>query len=323
MTTRKMKICILDGYSVNPGDLDWGAMKKLGNVTVFDRTLPSEITERAANAEIVLTNKVPFDANTMDSLPKLRYIGVLATGYNIIDIKAAGERGITVANIPAYSTMSVAQMAFAHILNITNRIGKYAQEVAEGKWSACPDFCFWNAPLTELAGKTIGIVGLGNTGMATAEIALAFGMKVAALTSKTADLLPEGIRPVTLDELLATADIVSLHCPLTDTTRNLIDRTAISKMKPSAILINTGRGPLVNEADVAEALNCGRLAAFGADVLSKEPPADGNPLLTAKNCYLTPHIAWATVEARIRLMDIAVENVRQFIAGESVRNRIV
>lgn len=317
-----MRICILDGYSLNPGDLDWSPVERLGDVTLFDRTPADKIVERAADADIVLTNKVPFSADTLRQLPRLRFICVLATGYNIIDTEAAARQGVVVANIPAYSTMSVAQMAFAHILNITNHVASYAREVADGKWTNCPDFCFWDSALTELAGKTMGIVGLGNTGMATARIAVALGMKVVALTSKSADTLPEGITPAPLDDVLASADVVSLHCPLTPSTRHLINAASIAKMKPSAILINTGRGPLVDEQAVADALNGGRLAAFGADVLSQEPPRGDNPLLSARNCFLTPHIAWATLEARTRLMSTATENVRQFIAGEPVANRV-
>lgn len=317
-----MKICILDGYSLNPGDLDWSPVERLGDVTLFDRTSADKIVERAADADIVLTNKVPFSADTLRQLPRLRFICVLATGYNIIDTEAAARQGVVVANIPAYSTMSVAQMAFAHILNITNHVASYAREVADGKWTNCPDFCFWDSALTELAGKTMGIVGLGNTGMATARIAVAMGMKVVAMTSKSADTLPEVITPAPLDDVLASADVVSLHCPLTPSTRHLINAASIAKMKPSAILINTGRGPLVDEQAVADALNGGRLAAFGADVLSQEPPRGDNPLLSARNCFLTPHIAWATIEARTRLMSTATENVRQFIAGEPVANRV-
>ena len=291
-------------------------------MTLFDRTPADKIVECGADADIVLTNKVPFSADTLRQLPRLRFICVLATGYNIIDTETAARQGVVVANIPAYSTMSVAQMAFAHILNITNHVASYAREVADGKWTNCTDFCFWDSALTELAGKTMGIVGLGNTGMATARIAVALGMKVVAMTSKSADTLPEGITPAPLDDVLASADVVSLHCPLTPSTRHLINAASIAKMKPSAILINTGRGPLVDEQAVADALNGGRLAAFGADVLSQEPPRGDNPLLSARNCFLTPHIAWATLEARTRLMSTATENVRQFIAGEPVANRV-
>lgn len=316
------KICVLDGYTLNPGDLSWKRLKNLGTCIIFDRTRPDEIVQRAAGAEIVLTNKVVIGAKEMDSLPTMKYIGVLATGYNVVNIAEASRRGIVVTNIPAYSTMSVAQMVFAHIMNITQHVTDYAREVSSGKWTANADFCYWNAPLMELAGKTIGIIGLGHTGMATARIALAFGMKVVAQTSKSADKLPEGIVPVALDQLFAESDIISLHCPLTESTRNLINKDTLAHMKRSAILINTGRGPLVNEKDLADALNQGIIAAAGADVLSTEPPAADNPLLTARNCFITPHIAWATTEARTRLMDIAVENVRQYLAGEPVTNAI-
>ena len=318
-----MKICILDGYSLNPGDLDWSPVERLGDVTLFDRTPADKIVERAADADIVLTNKVPFSADTLRQLPRLRFICVLATGYNIIATEAAARQGVVVANIPSYSTMSVAQMAFAHILNITNHVASYAREVADGKWTNCPDFCFWDSALTELAGKTMGIVGLGNTGMATARIAVAMGMKVVALTSKSADTLPEGITPAPLDDVLASADVVSLHCPLTPSTRHLINAASIAKMKPSAILINTGRGPLVNEQDLADALNNGTIFAAGLDVLSQEPPRADNPLLTARNCYITPHIAWATTEARERLMNMAISNLQAYIAGtpENVVNK--
>ncbi len=321
-TNHDMKICILDGYSLNHNDLDWAPIQALGDVEIYERTPVNLIVERAADADAVLTNKVPFSAETLSKLPKLKFIGVLATGYNIVDTVAATQRGIVVANIPAYSTMSVAQMVFAHILNITMSVSTYAKEIADGKWSQCQDFCYWNTPTVELAGKTIGIVGLGNIGMATARIALAFGMNVIAVTSKSQDAIPEGIRSESLDYVLDNADFISLHCPLTEATKNLIDAASIAKMKRSAILINTGRGPLVNEADMAAALKAGRIAAFGADVLSVEPPTADNPLLSAPNCYLTPHIAWATVEARRRLMAIATENVRQFVSGEVVKNKV-
>lgn len=317
-----MKIVVLDGYTLNPGDLSWNELNRLGEVTVYDRTAPENVISRIGDAPVVLTNKVVIDRNVMAACPTLKYIGVLATGYNVVDIKAADESGIIVTNIPAYSTNSVAQMVFAHIFNITNDIARYAQEAKSGKWSACPDFCYWNVPIVELSGKTMGIVGLGNIGMAVARIALAFGMKVLAVTSKVQENLPEGITACSADDALANADIISLHCPLTDNTREMINRESLKKMKRSAILINTGRGPLVNEKELADALNSGEIAAFGADVLSVEPAKADNPLLGAKNCYLTPHIAWATTEARTRLMNIAVENVRQFISGETVKNAI-
>lgn len=308
-----MKIVILDGYGANPGDLSWSELEKVGEVTVYERTKPEETVARATDAEIVLTNKVVFGRQELEQLPQLKYIGVLATGYNVVDIETAHERGIIVTNVPAYSTESVAQMVFAHLLTVTNRTEHYAQQNRNGRWSNNPDFCYWDTNLTELAGKTIGIVGLGNIGQRVAQIALAFGMKVKALTSKSADQLPNGIEKADLNTLLSTSDIVSLHCPLTDTTRHLINAKTIQLMKPSAILINTGRGPLVNDADIAEALSTNRLSAYCADVLTEEPPKADNPLLHQPNAYITPHIAWATREARIRLLHTAIENVKAFV----------
>ncbi len=309
----QMKIVILDGYTANPGDLSWSDLEQLGQLTVYDRTRPEETVARAADAEVVLTNKVVIGRQEIAQLPRLQYIGVLATGYNVVDIQAARERGIIVTNVPAYSTESVAQMVFAHLLTVTNRTEHYAVLNRQGRWSSNPDFSYWDTPLHELAGKTFGIVGLGNIGSRVAQIALAFGMKVAALTSKSA--LPAGIQKVSLDELLTTADVVSLHCPLTDTTRHLINARTLQMMKPSAILINTGRGPLVNDADVAEALSTRRLYAYCADVLTTEPPQADNPLLCQSNAYFTPHIAWASVEARVRLLQTAIANVRAFANG--------
>ncbi len=315
-----MKIVILDSYGLNPGDLSWGAMQALGELTAYDRTTPAELRERAVGADALITNKTILTAADLAALPLLKYIGVLATGYNVVDVKAAAERGIVVTNIPAYSTRSVAQMVFAHILNITQRVGHYAEANRRGRWSDNPDFCYWDTDLIELAGKQMGIVGLGNTGQATARLAIAFGMQVCAYTSKDASQLPEGIRKRTLDEIFRECDIVSLHCPLTPETENLVHAARLATMKPSAILINTGRGPLVNEADLADALNRGVLAAAGLDVLSSEPPHHTNPLLTAKNCFITPHIAWATREARLRLMDKAVENLKSFLNGHPINN---
>lgn len=311
-----MKIVILDGYSVNPGDLSWDALCELGDVEVFERTSQEEVVARAEKADVVLTNKVVLDKQKLAQLPRLRYIGVLATGYNVVDLDETRRRGITVTNIPAYSTDSVAQMTFAHILNITNRVGHYAQENAQGRWSGNADFCYWDTPLCELAGKTLGIVGLGNIGKRVARIANDFGMDVFALTSKEPAALPHGIQKTTLEGLLAVSDILTLHCPLTESTRHLIREETISKMKRGAIIINTGRGPLVDEHDVAAALRSGQLAAYGADVLDTEPPASDNPLLSAPNAYITPHIAWATIEARKRLVNIATENVKAFIANK-------
>lgn len=315
-----MKIVVLDGYGLNPGDLSWEGMQALGELTVYDRTAPAELLERSAGAEVLVTNKTVITAEDMAALPDLKYIGVLATGYNIIDVKAAKERGIVVTNIPAYSTDSVAQMVFAQILNITQRVGHYAYANRHGRWANNPDFCYWDTNLTELHGKKMGIIGLGNTGKATARIAAAFGMQVCAYTSKPLSELPEGIRKMELDEIFRECDIVSLHCPLTPDTKELVNAKRLAAMKPTAILINTGRGPLVNEQDLADALNRGVIAAAGLDVLSSEPPLYTNPLLTANNCFITPHIAWATKEARVRLMDIAVENLKGYVKGEIVNN---
>ena len=315
-----MKIVVLDGYGLNPGDLSWNGLEALGELTVYDRTAPDELMERSSGAEVLITNKTVITAENMAALPALKYIGVLATGYNIVDVAAAKERGIIVTNIPAYSTASVAQMVFAHLLNITQRVGHYAHANRQGRWADNSDFCYWDTELTELDGKKIGIVGLGNTGKATARIASAFGMKVCAYTSKVQAQLPEGIQKMELDELFRECDVVSLHCPLTVETKELVNAARLAMMKPTAILINTGRGPLVNERDLADALNRGMIAAAGLDVLCSEPPEYDNPLLTAKNCFVTPHIAWATKEARIRLMDIAVENLKGYMNHEIVNN---
>ena len=288
-----MKIVILDGFTANPGDLSWKGLEELGTLTVYDRTRPEETVARAADAEIILTNKVIISREVMAQLPQLKYIGVLATGYNVVDIEAAHEHDIIVTNVPAYSTESVAQMVFAHLLTVTNRTEHYALQNRQGRWTKNPDFCYWDFSHMELAGKTFGIVGLGNIGRRVAEIALAFGMQVKALTSKSANALPAGIEKADLEELLASSDIISLHCPLTDSTRHLINRETLSLMRPSAILINTGRGPLVDDQAVAYALAEGQLAAFCADVLTEEPPKADNPLLSQPNAFITPHIAWA------------------------------
>ena len=313
-----MKIVVLDGYAANSGDLSWEGLEALGQCVVYPRTSANELLERAADAEILLTNKVIINKEAMEALPRLKYIGVLATGYNVVDVEAARERGIVVTNIPAYSTPSVAQMVFAHILNITQRVGHYADEARQGVWAACQDFSYSNTPLWELQGKKIGIVGLGNTGYNTARIAIGFGMKVYAYTSKSRLQLPPEIRKVELDELFATCDIVSLHCPLTADTHHLVNESRLKLMKPTAILINTGRGPLVDEQALADALNNGTIYAAGVDVLSTEPPTADNPLLGAKNCFITPHIAWATKEARQRLLQIACDNVEQFIKNKPI-----
>ena len=315
-----MKIVVLDGYGLNPGDLSWSGMEALGEFTVYDRTSPSELLERSAGAEVLITNKTLITAENMAELLELKYIGVLATGYNVVDIDAAKNRGIVVTNIPAYSTASVAQMVFAHILNITQHVGYYADENAKGRWTNNVDFCYWDTNLVELDGKKMGIVGYGNIGKATARIALAFGMEVLAYTSKEQKDLPQGVKKATLDELFVESDVISLHCPLTPETKELVNANRLKTMKPSAILINTGRGPLVNEQDLADALNEGRIAGAGLDVLSVEPSVANNPLLSAKNCFITPHIAWATKEARTRLMDIAVNNLKSYQEGNIINN---
>ena len=313
-----MKIVILDGFSANPGDLSWEELEKCGEVTVYDRTKPSETLTRVADADIVLTNKVIISREIIVQLPQLKYIGVLATGYNVVDVEAAHEHGIIVTNVPAYSTESVAQMVFAHLLTVTNRTEHYAIQNRGGRWTKNPDFCYWDFPHMELAGKTFGIVGLGHIGQRVAQIALAFGLKVKALTSKAAETLPAGIEKASIEELLATADVLSLHCPLTENTRHLINADTLRQMKSSAILINTGRGPLIDDQAVADALTAGRLAAFCADVLTEEPPKADNPLLGQPNAFITPHIAWASKEARIRLLQVATDNVRAFLSGTPV-----
>ena len=312
-----MKTVILDGYTADPSSLSWKPLEEIGTLTVYERTKPEETIERAKDAEIVLTNKVLIKRQEISRLPKLKYIGVLATGYNVVDLEAARERGIIVTNVPAYSTESVAQMVFSHLLTVTNRTEYYAIQNREGKWTASPDFSYWDTQLTELAGKTFGIVGLGNIGQRVAAIANAFGMSVVAYTSKKTEELPPYIGKRSMDQLLAESDVLSLHCPLTPDTKHLINRQTLQQMKPSAILINTGRGPLINDQDVADALNDNRLRAFCADVLTDEPPKADNPLLKCENAYITPHIAWASCEARVRLVDVAINNVRAFVQGKS------
>ena len=318
-----MRIVVLDGYTTNPGDLCWDKLKELGECTIYDRTAPGEVLERAAGAEAILTNKVVINSETMTALPDLKYIGVMATGYNVVDINAARERGIIITNIPAYSTPSVGQMVFAHILNISQQVQRHSEEVHKGRWTNNKDFCFWDTPLMELREKKIGLVGLGNTGYTTARVAIGFGMQVYALTSKSHFQLPPEIKKMDLDQLFSECDIISLHCPLTPETREMVNARRLAMMKPTAILINTGRGPLINEQDLADALNSGKIYAAGVDVLSSEPPRADNPLLTAKNCYITPHIAWASTEARERLMNIAISNLQAYISGtpENVVNK--
>ena len=315
-----MKIVILDGYTTNAGDLSWNGISELGDLTVYDRTAPGEVIDRCLGAEAVLTNKVVFTDDVMQALPQLKYIGVMATGYNVVDIDAARRRGIVVTNVPAYSTPSAAQMVFAHLLNITNQVALHDRQVHEGRWAGNRDFCFYSAPLIELAGKQMGIVGLGQTGSAVAKIALALGMRVMAFTSKAQESLPEGITKGSLNEVFATSDVVSLHCPLTPDTKHIVNAERLATMKPSAIVINTGRGPLVDEQHLADALNRGIIAAAAVDVLSTEPPAADNPLLTARNCHITPHIAWASQAARARLIHTLTDNLKGYISGNVVNN---
>lgn len=316
-----MNIVVLDGFTMNPGDLSWNELEKLGTLKVYDRTSPEQLLERAADAEAVLTNKTVLNAAALRNMPKLKYVGVLATGYNVVDIAVAKELGIVVTNIPAYSTESVAQMVFAHILNITHSVGRYAGEAHAGVWSRQADFSYTNSPLMELYGKRIGIIGFGNTGSATARIARAFGMEVLVYTSKPQSALPEGMtKAASVEEVFSSSDIVSLHCPLNDKTAEIVNAHHLSLMKESAILINTGRGGLVNENDLAEALKAHRIKAASLDVMVNEPPMENNPLLGLDNCFITPHIAWATYEARTRLMNQTVMNLKSFIEGKIINN---
>ena len=306
-----MRITILDGWTTNPGDVSWAALERLGTLTVHDRTRPEVAAGRAGGADCVLTNKVPIDAALIAALPHLRYIGVLATGHNVVDGAAARARGIPVCNVPEYSTPNVAQATFALLLELTNRVGHHAASVRAGRWSASPDFCYWDGDLVELAGLTLGIVGYGRIGQAVAAIGRAFGMRILAHR-----LTPwSGPEAADLDTLLRESDVVSLHCPLTPATTGIINRGTLARMKPSAFLLNTSRGPLVDEAALAAALDGGRLAGAGLDVLSSEPPSSENPLLTARNCLITPHVAWATRNARQRLIASAAANLAAFVAG--------
>jgi glycerate dehydrogenase len=310
-----MRIVIFDGYTLNPGDLSWAELEKLGDCAIYDRTPDDQIVARAAGARIALTNKTPLMRETLDRLPELRYIGVLATGYNVVDVEAATRRNIVVTNVPSYSTMSVVQMAFAHLLNLTLHVAEHGQGVAAGRWSSSADFCYWEYPLVELDGLTLGLVGLGQIGRAMAQAGQAFGMKVLAYDPMTPQNLPPGVLMVELDEVFRASDVVSLHCPLTDSTRYMVNADRLARMKPTAFLINTARGPLVDERALADALSAGRIAGAGLDVLAVEPPSTDHPLLRAKNCHITPHMAWATKAARKRLLHEAAENIRAFLAG--------
>lgn len=313
-----MKAVILDGFCENPGDLSWDAAKKICDLTVYDRTAPEDVLKRAAGAEIVVVNKVALTREIIENLPDLRFVAILATGYNIIDIDCCAERGIPVANIPAYSTDSVAQYVFSFILEHASRVSEHSAAVKNGAWTNCPDFTFRVAPICEIAGKTLGIVGYGKIGRKVADIGRAFGMRVLAATAHPEKYAGEDAVFTDIDTLAAQSDFISLHCPLTAQTQGLVDEKFIAKMKKTAFLVNTSRGPVVNEQALADALNADRIAGAGVDVLSTEPPKADNPLLTAKNCYITPHIAWAPLETRQRLMDIFVENIRAFVDGKPI-----
>lgn len=318
-----MKIVVLDGHTLNPGDLSWEGLEALGECTVYDRTAPARTIERAGGAEVLMTNKTPLGRTVLSHLPHCRYIGVLATGFNVVDIGAATEQGIVVTNVPTYGTRSVAQMVFAHLLNLTQHVGHHCRTVKQGRWARSPDFCYWDRPLVELDGKVMGIIGLGRIGRAAAELARALGMTVIGY-DKHADPGAGGLcTPVGLDELFRRSDVVSLHCPLTHETERIVNAERLGLMKPTAFLINTSRGALVDEQALADALNGGRIAGAGLDVLTDEPPCPDNPLISALNCCITPHIAWATREARQRLMTVAVDNVKAFLDNrpQNVVNR--
>ena len=314
-----MKIVVLDGYTLNPGDLSWDKLFNLGEVVLHDRTPADKIKERSLNADVLITNKTPLTEETINDLPHLKYIGVLATGYNIVDTSAAKRRNIIVTNVPAYSTMSVAQLTFALLLELCHHVQKHSDSVMEGKWAESVDFCNWDFPLIELSGKTLGIIGFGNIGKKVADIATVFGMNIIAASRHETDQSErKNFRWAEINEVLAQADIVSIHCPLLPETKGLINADSLKRMKRSAFLLNTSRGPVVVEPDLADALNNGIIACAAIDVLSIEPPLKDNPLFNAKNCLITPHIAWATKEARGRLMDIAVNNLAAFINGKRV-----
>lgn len=311
-----MKIVVLDGYTLNPGDLNWEKFSEIGELKVYDRTSPQDILERTTDANIVLTNKTVLTAENIAAMNKVEYIGVLATGVNVVDLEYTKKTGITVTNVPGYSGSSSAQMVFALILELTNRVGHHSQTVTDGKWSASKDFCYWDYPSVELEGITLGIVGYGGIGKAVARIGLAFGMNILIYNRSVPPDLPDGITYSDLDNLIHSSDIISLHCPLTPQTKGMINKESLAQMKKTAYLINTSRGPLIVENDLADFLNEGRIAGAAMDVLDVEPPDKNCPLLTAKNCYITPHIAWATIASRERLMSIAVENIKSYLAGK-------
>ncbi|MDR1520101.1 MAG: D-2-hydroxyacid dehydrogenase [Planctomycetota bacterium] len=319
-----MKIVVLDGYTLNPGDIDWNGFKKLGELVCYDRTTTkkeetAKIIDRIADADAVITNKTPITREILDSKPKVKYIGVLATGYNVVDVDAAREKGVVVTNIPTYGTTAVAQFVFAHLLEFCHHVAHHAETVKNGRWAKSEDFCYWDYPLIELAGKTMGIIGFGRIGQTVAGIAVAFGMKVLAYdeyVDKSRET--DSIKYASLDDALAKSDVISLHVPLFDSTRGLINKSTIARMKDGVIIINTSRGPLVVEEDMVEALESGKVAGFGSDVVEVEPIAPDNKLPRTRNCHITPHIAWAPKEARIRLMNIAVDNLAAFAKGSPV-----
>jgi glycerate dehydrogenase len=311
-----MKIVVLDGYTLNPGDLSWNALEKFGNLMVYERTAPDKTIERAIHAEIIFTNKTVIDRELISRLPGLKFICVLATGTNVVDLAAAAKHGIVVSNIPAYSTDSVAQLVFAHILNFVNRIGRHVMEVSEGKWSSSPDFSYQSTPQTELAGKILGIIGFGRIGQKVAEIGHAFGMKTIYHNRSRKQIPFDWCIEKEKETVFRESDFLSLHCPLTSENKEFVNLSLLGTMKPTSFIVNTGRGGLINENDLATALNTGMIAGAGLDVLSTEPPSSGNPLLKARNCFISPHMAWATVEARSRLMHIAIENLAAFLEGK-------
>jgi len=316
-----MKIVVLDGYTENPGDLSWGELEKLGQLTVYDRTNvndPQEIISRIGDAEIVITNKTPISRSTMDACPNIRYIALLATGYNVVDVNAAKEKGIPVSNVPTYGTAAVGQFAIAMLLDICHHVSHHSQTVFDGKWNACADWCYWDYPLIELDGKTMGIIGFGRIGQQTGKIAKAMGMKIMAYDSYPNESGKQIAEYVDLDTLLASSDVISLHCPLFPETQGIINKDTIAKMKDGVIILNNSRGPLIVEQDLADALNSGKVYAAGLDVVSTEPIRNDNPLLQAKNCLITPHISWAPKESRQRIMDCTVSNVAAFQAGKPV-----
>jgi glycerate dehydrogenase len=310
-----MKIVVLDGFALNPGDLSWRRLEEIGSCDIYDRTSPNEVLSKSEGAEILITNKVVLSKALIDQLPRLKYIGVTATGYNVVDIKAAADRGIVVTNIPAYSTNSVAQLVFSHILNVANRVELHATSVRNGEWTACPDFSYAKSPQVELAGKTLGIIGFGQIGRRVAEIGVAFGMKVIFQNRSIKTDIPEEMKQKSLPEVFSESDFISLNCPLTADNAEFVNANLLKTMKPSAVVINTGRGGLINERDLADALNSGTIKAACLDVLSAEPPKAENLLIGAKNCFITPHMAWATFEARERLLNITIDNLKCFISG--------